>query len=112
MPDLNGKTFRTLSNASNGEVDSRTVFHYSEQDGVIWADYSGGSILKGHLIGIRRSEDTLDFRYSHVSRDYSLKTGICQSIISTEPDGKLRLHEKWKWICGDGSEGESEILEV
>jgi hypothetical protein len=112
MASLNGKSFKTHSNSSNGEVNSGTIFHYFENEGVVWADYSGGSIIKGQLIGVKTSDETLDFRYSHVSQDYSIKTGICKSAISIESDGKLRLKEKWKWTCGDESEGESEILEV
>lgn len=112
MPNLNGKIFKTFLNSSNGEVDSQTIFHYFEKSGVIWADYSGGSIIKGCLIGIKNSDESLDFRYSHVNQDYSIKTGICKSTIFIEPNGKLKIKEKWKWTCGDESEGESEILEV
>jgi len=39
-------------------------------------------------------------------------TGICTSTPEILPDGKIRLHEKWRWTSGDLSEGESVIEEV
>ena len=48
--NLNGKTFRATSNSENGEVSSATRFKYFEQDGLVWAEYSGGDILKGSTI--------------------------------------------------------------
>ncbi|MBP1137885.1 hypothetical protein JOE31_004117 [Arthrobacter sp. PvP023] len=35
---------------------------------IVWAEYSGGTILRGYLVGTRTA-DTLNFRYSHVSTD-------------------------------------------
>jgi hypothetical protein len=112
MPTLNGKKFRTRSNTDNGEVSAQTVFNYSEADGLVWADYSGGAIRKGHLLGLRLPGDVLDFRYHHVNADLSIKTGVCRSAIHVGEDGKLILKEAWRWTCGDGSAGESEIVEI
>ncbi|MDQ3000631.1 MAG: n-acetylglutamate synthase [Fibrobacterota bacterium] len=109
---LNGKTFRTFSNSDNGEVGSETLFLYHEDGGIIWAEYSGGLIRKGFLIGKRITEDTLDLCYQHISLDGGIRTGICASTITMETSGKIRILEKWRWTCGDGSEGESVILET
>lgn len=111
VPHLEGKTFRTVTNSDNGEVGSETRFHYHEAEGAVWAEYSGGMIRKGFLIGMRVSADTLDLRYQHISLDGGIKTGICASTVTVGAGGKIRILEKWRWTCGDGSEGESEIVE-
>ena len=111
-PDLNGKTFRARSNSANGEVGPQTLFRYCEADGMVWAEYSGGSIQKGQIIGRRLPDHSLDLRYQHASADGTLKTGICKSTVHVGSDGKLVLKEAWQWTCGDGSQGESEIEEL
>ena len=109
--NLNGKTFRATSNSENGEVSSATRFKYFEQDGLVWAEYSGGDILKGSLIGKRDDDGSLDLRYHHVNRRGEIKTGICRSRVEEDSNGKIRIKEKWQWTCDDYSEGESEIVE-
>jgi hypothetical protein len=109
--NLNGKTFRATSNSETGEVSSATSFKYFEEDGLVWAEYSGGDILKGNLIGTRDVDGSLDLRYQHVNRRGEIKTGICRSTLETNSDGKIRIKEKWQWTCADNSEGESEIVE-
>ena len=37
--------------AENGEVDGQTVFHYHQKGNTIWAEYFGGEIKQGFLIG-------------------------------------------------------------
>jgi len=39
-------------------------------------------------------------------------TGICRSTPQTLADGRIRLHEKWQWTCGDLSLGESVVEEI
>lgn len=110
--NLNGKRFMSVSNTENGEVGSDTLFRYFEDSGVVWAEYSGGAIVRGNMIGKRVSEDKLDLRYQHLSRDGKIKTGICHSTLIKTGSGQVRILEKWKWTCDDFSEGESELAEV
>ena len=51
MLNLDNKKFVAVENTSNGEVSSQTEFHYHQQGEMIWAEYCGGEILKGFLIG-------------------------------------------------------------
>jgi len=39
-------------------------------------------------------------------------TGVCRSTPELLPDGRIRLHEKWQWTCGDRASGESIIEEI
>jgi protein tyrosine phosphatase (PTP) superfamily phosphohydrolase (DUF442 family) len=109
---LEGRVFRPVSNTPNGEVAAATRFRYHEEAGRVWALYQGGGIRQGHLSGRRVSDTELEFGYRHVNDAGEERTGECRSAIRIEPDGRLRIREKWRWTNGDGSEGESEIAEA
>ncbi len=101
-PSLDGRTFTGVANTADGEVGSATRFHYRESAGVIRAEYSGGSIEQGYLVGTRHA-DVLDFRYVHLATDGSTSSGHCTSTVEVLDDGRLRLHETWTWESRPGS---------
>ncbi|MEZ5306255.1 MAG: hypothetical protein R2684_03820 [Pyrinomonadaceae bacterium] len=106
---MNNLRFRSVANTDNGDVGSDTIFEYYQEGNLIWADYCGGAVRKGQLVGRMDEEGGLEFVYQHIDSDGSLKAGRCHSkpIIAK---GKLRgFSESWKWFSGDGSSGESEI---
>jgi hypothetical protein len=47
--DINDRKFTAAANTENGEVSAATVFHYFQDGDVVWAGYTGGEILTGHL---------------------------------------------------------------
>jgi hypothetical protein len=51
-------------------------------------------------------------RYHQVNEQGELMTGTCRSKPEILPDGRIRLHETWRWTSGDGSEGSSIIEEI
>jgi hypothetical protein len=75
------------------------------------AEYAGGQIKKGHLIGLVDELGNIDMRYHQVNDKGELMTGICQSTPELLPSGKIRLHEQWEWTSGDKSKGTSIIEE-
>jgi len=78
----------------------------------VWAEYSGGVILKGFLLAKVIENDDLDMRYEHINTTGEIMTGLCVSTPEVLPDGRIRLHEKWQWTGGDFSSGESIIEEI
>lgn len=108
----NGRIFRSASNSSKGEVDPRTIFRYHQQGDMIWAEYAGGKIRFGQIVGVVLPNDQLELRYQHINEDGELMTGICLSTPEVLPDGRLRLHEAWQWTCGDCASGESVVEEI
>lgn len=48
----NNRVFKPVSNTENGETTNQTTFFYKQEGNIITAEYSGGKILKGHLIGL------------------------------------------------------------
>lgn len=112
MIDYNGKLFRPIESAENSETSNQTVFVYKQDGNMLTAEYAGGKIKKGHLIGIVDENGKIDMRYHQVNVDGEIMTGLCFSIPEILDNGKIRLHEKWQWTSGDLSHGESILEEV
>ena len=109
---LEGKVFTSIANSDNGEVDSQTVFTYHQKGTKVWAEYKGGSIIEGHLIANVQSDGKLDMRYHHINEQDELMMGTCISTPEFLEDGRLKFYEKWQWLSGDKSSGQSEIIEL
>jgi hypothetical protein len=110
--NYNGRKFVSVENTANGEVSSKTIFDYKQEGNILTATYSGGEIVKGTLIGIVKDDGSIQFRYNHVNARNEIRGGQCYSTPETLPNGRIRLHEKWKWTDTDQTEGESIIEEV
>lgn len=118
LPALNtsicyeGKYFIPKMNTENGEVDEQTIFAYHQKGAMLWADYSGGEIVKGHLIGSVYQNGELDFYYQHMNVQKEIRVGKCHSTPHVMEDGKIELREEWKWLNGDRSKGSSILVET
>lgn len=109
--NYNGKIFSPQSNTENGEVNAETVFRYFQENDLFWAEYSGGDVLKGHMVGTVTENGELDFHYHHLNKDRHVRIGKCHSIPKVMDNGKIALREKWQWLNGDLSCGESVMVE-
>jgi hypothetical protein len=112
MIDYNGRRFRPATNTDNGETSADTVFHYRQSGNVLSSEYSGGRIRLGHLLGVVDAAGGIDMRYHHINEHGELMTGICRSTPELLSDGRIRLHEEWKWTSGDCSAGRSILDEL
>ncbi|WP_432099348.1 hypothetical protein [Streptomyces sp. WAC 04229] len=102
MPrSLDGLVLAPVADQTPGQVGTRTRFTYHERDGAIWADYAGGDVVRGHLVGTRAG-DRLDFRYVQLRTDGSTASGHCVSTVLELPDGRVRLEESWEWESRPG----------
>lgn len=109
--NLEGKIFELVRNSKNGDTDETTVFRYHQDGDLVWADYRGGTIVKGHLIAKIEKDGVLNMRYHHIDKSGEIKLGKCLSNPVLLPDGRLKFEERWQWLTGDMSEGYSEIIE-
>ncbi|MDQ1039208.1 hypothetical protein QFZ75_005624 [Streptomyces sp. V3I8] len=107
---LDGLVLAPVADQAPGQVGTRTRFAYHEEDGRIWADYAGGDVVRGHLVGTREG-DRLDFRYVQLKTDGTTSSGHCVSLVAETPDGRVRLAETWEWESQEGS-GTSVVEEV
>lgn len=110
--NYNGRKFRAVTNSGDGEVSTQTIFSYHQDGIVVWAEYAGGKILRGQMMGIALPDGRLEFRYQHVNDAHELMTGICLSTPEILPDGRIQLHEQWQWTCGENASGESVVEEI
>ncbi|MFI1012372.1 hypothetical protein [Streptomyces sp. NPDC020965] len=107
---LDGLVLSPVADQAPGQVGTLTRFRYHERHGQIWAEYEGGDVARGHLVGTRAG-DRLDFRYVQLRTDGSTASGHCVSVVVELPDGRLRLEESWEWESSEGS-GTSVVEEV
>ncbi len=113
MPiNYDNRAFRGRVNTDNGEVSDETRFHYRQDGARLWASYSGGSVITGHLLGHVNEDDSLEFVYHHINVDGELMAGRCCSTPTIESDGRLIMNESWQWMTGDQSAGTSQVEEV
>lgn len=110
--DLDNRKFKMQSNTDNGEVSEDTIFHYKQSEKIIWADYQGGNIVKGNLIGKVVDNKYLDFVYHHINMNGEIMTGVCLSYPEILDTGKMIVKEFWQWTCKDNSKGESILTEI
>jgi len=108
----NDKVFIAVNNTANGEVSDKTRFFYHQDGEIVWAEYSGGDIVKGFLIGKADEDGKLEFSYQHINIRSEIRIGVCNSSPERLGDGRLRLNESWQWLNGDCSKGTSILEEV
>ena len=106
------KKFKSIENSESGEVSAETIFEYFQKDNILWATYSGGSILLGNIIGTVDQDGKIEMRYQHLSSDGTFKTGKCNCSPEILPNKKIRLHESWEWSSGIIGKGKSIIEEI
>ncbi len=110
--NYDNRKFVSIENSETGEVSSETIFQYHQKETVVWAEYSGGEIVFGNIIGKTDKQGNLEIRYQHMNKNGELMTGKCLSTPEILADGRIRLREKWQWTSGDLSKGESIIEEI
>lgn len=107
-----GKKFCPRVNTENGEVNGETIFCYHQRGNELWAEYAGGEIKKGYLIGFVAENGELDFCYQHINTQGQIRVGKCHSIPTTLENGKIELSEEWQWLNGEQSKGSSIVTEI
>lgn len=110
--NLESKIFISISNSKNGEVDENTFFYYHQKGSIVWAEYEGGSVKKGHLIANILEDGKLDMRYHHINTSGELMIGKCISTPQVTKSEYMKFQEEWQWLSGDMSSGFSEIVEI
>ena len=110
MYNFDGKKFKLLANTENGKTTSETVFYYKQEGAIVTADYNGGTIRYGKIIGVLEN-DLLNMLYQCVTSEGELKAGKALARVSSE-NGRLRLSLDWEWLNGDQSHGKSEYIEA
>jgi len=110
--DYDSRTFRLVSNSGTGETGTQTIFHYRQKGRVVWGTYRGGNIVLGTLLAKVGRAGRLDMTYQHLNKNGDFMSGRCVTRLEVLPDGRYRLHERWRWTTGDQSSGASIAEEI
>ncbi len=102
--DLNNIQMNVVQTAGNGVVNHETLFNFSQKSNQVQAEYSGGQIAKGFLVGNLKGA-VLEFSYCQLQNDGKLDNGISQAELSRSSGGKLRLTEHFEWKSRPGETG-------
>lgn len=105
VPSYDGLIFGPLQ-PGPGSV----VGNYHQHEELVWADFGGGPVRTGRLVGVRDRAGVIDAAYCQVMLDGEVVAGRCTSTPTVLDDGRVRLTEEWR--RADGSAGVSQIQEL
>lgn len=97
------------STASAVSTTAPSRFHYREDRGVIWGDYTGDTVTVGRFSGYR-DRDVLHVSFVHLGVDGTTTAGSATSVVSRTDDGVLELTEDF--VGPDGADHVSVCREV
>ena len=108
--NFNNKSFSLLENSENGKVNSDTQFNYKQDENLVTADYFGGPIKYGKIIG-HLNKNKLDMLYQCITTENELKAGKAIAEINLTEEGKMKLKLNWQWLGENNESGISEYIE-
>lgn len=92
---LDGRTLVGVANTEGGEVSCDTPFKFEQEGKRIYAHYSGGDIIDGHLVGTFDGREW-EIKYSQINSEYETAIGISihlQSALLRNRERRNRLME-------------------
>lgn len=108
--NFNNKTFSLIINSENGKVNKETIFEYKQKGNLVTADYYGGTIQYGKIIGVLKDKQ-LNMLYQCLTTHNELKAGKAIAEIAFTENEKLKLKLKWEWLDNNEEKGVSEYIE-
>ena len=99
---LNEIRMRVVRTAEIGVVNAETLFTFKQSGSIVSAEYAGGKVQMGYLIGVI-SSDILRFRYVQLDKEGRLDGGTSNCEISRTESGRIRLVEHFEWESREGA---------
>lgn len=107
--NYDGRRF-TSSAAETAAGGDTPIGHYHQAGDVIWAEFSGGAVRTGRLVGSCGADGVIEAAYVQLLASGELAAGRMTSLPHLLPDGRVRLEERWR--RDDGSAGTSWIEQI
>jgi hypothetical protein len=102
LKSLDGIRMGVVSTDSKCEVGSETLFSFFQEGSLVSAQYSGGNIRLGYLIGTI-SGGQLFFRFVQVDPEGRIDGGSSICEFEVLADGRLLMREHFPSDSRDGS---------
>ncbi len=112
MIDYDGRVFRSSASETADPGGVGPLGHYHQHGNQVWAEFTGGKVLRGNLVGTCDQDGTLHLAYCQLLTGGTVVAGSCTSIPQVLDDGRVRLAEHWRRFDDAGSTGVSYIEEV
>lgn len=110
LPNFEGKTFQVTSSDPHGEANVETTFRFRQYRDVVEADYHGGPVRTGKLIGTLCG-NRLSYKYVQANVEGRVRSGQAVTEVGRTLTGKLRLEEHFTWDGGSDSQSGVLVLE-
>lgn len=102
---LDGRFFEVIYAGGRPiQDDIDTVFIFSQVAEIVHADYFGGRIRMGKLLGTLENRN-LSFKYLQISRAGEFRSGESSAQLSLSEDGRLCLGPCWHFDFFESAEG-------
>lgn len=109
---LDNRVFVPVDNSTGGIVDARTRFHFWQDGDAFYADYFGGDVREGHIIGRFTGPRTGQMLYHCMTVDRQLKAGRALATFHLSDAGRASMTLDWRWISGGDENGRSQYEEI
>jgi len=107
--NLDGLVMNAVETDPTGVISVDTIFEFKQSGSTVWAEYKGGKIQAGNLIGTITA-DTLEFRYCQIQTDSTLDGGVSHCELKRE-NGLIQIIEHFSWESRE-SQGRNVIQEI
>ena len=108
--NLNDLTMNAVETDANGVIGVDTLFHFHQTGQQVHAEYRGGKIEHGYLVGINQGK-TLKFRYCQLESDGTLNGGASDCELNLSDDALVQIIEHFEWESRPGN-GRNVIQEI
>ena len=109
--DYDGRVFRSANPSAADATRGELIGHYHQEGELVWAEFGGGRVAQGRLVGVCRPDGTMDFAYCQVLVDGEIVAGRCLSAPVWRDDGTIALQEHYRRM-DSGVSGVSWIEEM
>ncbi|HEU4946128.1 MAG TPA: hypothetical protein VFT31_03135 [Kribbella sp.] len=94
-----------------GEPDA-PLARYHQEDDLVWAEFGGGRVRRGSLVGTCEADGELRMTYCMVLRGGEVVSGRCVSTPELLEDGRILLTEHWERYGPGAATGISYLEQV
>ena len=95
---LDSRVFVPVENTDNGVISGKTRFHFWQEGVVFFADYFGGDVREGHIIGQFDETGRGHMLYHCLTTERDLKAGKAVAEFTKFEDGRMAMDLNWEWI--------------